>query len=747
MPATSTDVIADAKPSLEDAINHSRPQLSERELSTQDLQPSNSNAEGRSIEWSARDPGTAEQTLRFSIIELHALTKHEGWKTLLAELQSLDIAATFDGKRAAIKLRSNSSHKLERGTIKLQKLAKGVRAKTKEMEHLDAITQKGVMQQQVSFHPQPEIIALDAKEDANVLALYHNHLLPIFPEIVQDSGIDGTYSVSLVRQKVLGGSCLVIRFRSSENPYESSRGILRERVEALCVEHSHPVLHIQFTQGTLVHLVGGGSEATLRDDPSNDHKFPHQRRFWGTPGMGASIGTSKCKHVSATSGGMISADNRLYMLTVDHFMLACQLCERTTEIQSPSISDRVDVKQQLAKKFEELSRRIQRNARNEVPLDQVARELFPDEVDEEIEQYKRIEQELPANDSENRIGHVRYRCGTPGTSQPHLRPSINAHSRGLDHRMDWSLTEITADHRKGGRNVHRFRHVVEPTLEDLQMEVMHPEGVGLPCTTAIDVRGGENVLYVGTTSGLRRGTVNTALVQYKGDGDKISHEWSISVPGCELLRSTDFQGDSGAWIISEDNKLLGQLWGWDNGNLLFTPIQDVFADIAQKMRIGTHLVRLPEYSSPQSEHQDSLLCRISTDSLPEVFMNENDEQYDPERLLPESNSTSGRTSRASSWCSIGSLPSLMSGSSSVSETIDAQANTPQELSPPLRTPIHGKDIQDLPVRSKSCLLPSVAIEEWVNVLPDSNAIDKQLSTLQIATGSPTNESTRSITHE
>jgi hypothetical protein len=52
------------------------------------------------------------------------------------------------------------------------------------------------------------------------------------------------------------------------------------------------------------------------------------------------------------------------------------------------------------------------------------------------------------------------------------------------------------------------------------------------------------------------------------------------VPKDKQQEGDNYYGDSGAWIIRDsDNALVGLLWGWINGQLIFTPITDVFADI------------------------------------------------------------------------------------------------------------------------------------------------------------------------
>ncbi|KAF2676151.1 hypothetical protein K458DRAFT_194090 [Lentithecium fluviatile CBS 122367] len=684
------------------------------------------------MSFSASEP---EKAFPLSVVELRALTKHQSWNSLIEELHALGISPIFNSREGAIKLRGPCSSQLDRGKDLLEVLIHGIRARTPDTGNsnmADGRRLKAPHHQQVSIRAQPEIYALDSKENADVLALWNKRLLPRFPSIVQEAKIDGSYSVSLVLQKADGGLHPIIRFRSSRGQNTESREAVKDLVKSICDENGSPRLHVQFTKGTLVRLVGGSLEASILDDPSNDQRFPHERRPWHTPGLSASIGLSDCPHVSATLGGYISVDDRIYMLTVDHFISECP-CSMSWEVRSPSISDISDVKDQLYKKIDDLSLRIRQTAPNEIPLGQVQELLFAGDIDEELEQYKRFERDLKGDDSQFAFARVRERCGV---SQPPLRPSTNPFIPlpGALHRMDWSLSEVNVSHRMG-KNIHRHGRVHEPTLRHLQAEVSRPGGLGPLCTATSEVFARESAYYVGTTSGFREGFVNPALVQY-GDEYGITHEWALVVPGCEWLGDRDFQGDSGAWIMSNDDKLMGLLWGWDNGNLLFTPIQDVFADIAQKMQVDTHQIKLPEYSGPHSR-QGSLLCRGINGALRTVSAQGVERPMElpitPQILrsptIDHEKLRRRRSSGADSACSISSTPSLLSSASSFAEDIATRVHTPQGPVPPSLPAA-------LPIRTKARAVPGdeEAIEEWVCIQCDGNAID--ISALRLATGVP-----------
>ncbi|KAF1971922.1 hypothetical protein BU23DRAFT_569422 [Bimuria novae-zelandiae CBS 107.79] len=466
-------------------------------------------------------------------------------------------------------------------TVELQNKASSTTALSASASH-----------QEESVSPQSKIFALDVDEDANLIKMWNDHVLDHFPTIVREADICSTYSVSL----------------------------LRRRSKSVCAIYMprEDVPIVSFSQGTPVRLVDDDADAAWLDELLPDGKFPHERRYYPKLAMGVSVGIQGCKHVSATSGGFVKVEGRIYMLTVEHLFGACS-CLGTFEVQSPSISDANHVQRQSTKKLCELMLRIQQACPDEIPLEQAPERLFPAQIDEEIEQYTRILTESEDNDENLRkyaFGRVRERSGL---GQPAQRRSINPRSGGKAHLMDWSLIEVTAKHRQGN-NVHRYGRNAEPTIHDLCMERTHPKGC-----------------------------VNPALMQFQDENGAITYEWSLIVPECERLRDIVFKGDSGAWIISDDDKLLGQLWGWDNGYLLFTPIVDIFADIAQTLNKSIDVISLPKVQTPTTSN---LLGRTVTDSPPAVLEEthsfEMEKHLDPalesSPLSPVTTPTNGRRS-------------------------------------------------------------------------------------------------------
>ncbi|PSN67889.1 hypothetical protein BS50DRAFT_351302 [Corynespora cassiicola Philippines] len=580
--------------------------------------------------------------------------------------------------------------------------------------------------QQVSVHPHPEILPLDPDEDAELLSLWNNRLLPMMRSIVHDALIEESYSVALVRQKEPDGSRPIIRFRSTEGQGEIARQIIRERVKDICTENGIHGLDVQFTEGSLVRLAGGSSVTTIRDDPSNDSRFPHQRRPWGRPGMGASIGPGNCPHISATLGGYVSVSGAIHMLSVEHFMdpSVKRCCAPTVEVRSPSIGDISVVGRAIEKKLKALTLEFTNKTQGGMSLRQ-AESLFSGTTDQELDLYSQYKRDLCGDFSLGKIKHMSH--------GPRIRKSVNPSSMGTPHRMDWSLFKAEAKHREG-HNKHRFRRISQPPLNDLLLEAVDQTGAGALCDTTGDLRGREKVHYAGTTSGFREGYVNPARIQLNYDGN-VSEEWSMITNDCQNSRSDDFEGDSGAWIISDDNKLLGLLWGWDNGSLIFTPIKDVFEDISEKTRLRN--VRLPVRPGSRARGQTQLLCR-TTDTADHSDLSIEDESLVPQeetkseiplRLLEtfESGAKSQRrrSSSASSISNI-SICSTPSLSSAVSSECDRTSpGTP--FSPgKVCSPSANRKFRNfvLSIRPRAQSVSSAVSEDWVHIAQEDMTIKK-----------------------
>ncbi|KAF2014918.1 hypothetical protein BU24DRAFT_224005 [Aaosphaeria arxii CBS 175.79] len=663
-------------------------------------------------------------------VEFHFLTKQWDFPKVISDLTRLCIKLFLVSSEFKVELRGSVSQDyMQRGKDLFAGLIESARPAASCVSEPDSLTQcsQPAEAQTASYHHQPDFLALDPVEDAVALVTWHQFLLPEFPLIAKQSPIRGRYSVSLVAQVKDNTKHLIIRFRSSENQSNACRDFIRKRVEEICKEHGRVHFPVQFSQGTLVRLLGTAPSHNDSDDPSTDQKFAHHRRFWQTPGMGASIGLSQCPKISATLGGYILVDGRLFMLSVDHFISKCGCPNKTTSVRSPAHSDAQELKKQVEERLQDINSRLSRNGETEINLSNYS-QVIDRHTQMEIDLYERFRRELMQDESRFNFGHVHRRSGD---GSPPTRPAAIPVTPGEVRRTDWSLTEVT-ERARVGQNAHRHSRMSVPTLEDLRSEVMKPEGTGALVTTTANVRGGEAVHYVGTTSGLRPGRVNPAITLYGTEGGEISHEWTIAVEGNAKLNSEAFSGDSGAWIMNDDNELLGHLWGWDGGLLWFTPIADVFQDIREHLNAASVTLRddrlrlnsqglisrgegCSETNNEQLEEQGTKMARPNPSPSPSPMRN---------LLSPTDAEDKGRkrSSSVGSDLSIFSLPSLGSSSSMSSIT---EGNSPQVPGSPCSFTAFD-DIGDSEIVSQK-LPPTDESCDWYDVRQDAELKDEEFS--------------------
>jgi len=598
---------------------------------------------------------------------LHALVKRDGKEKLIAnfksnrteffyvldfndivkELESFHISPVFDTSTEAIKLRGTcTTVDMEHGAKLLKNLIEQVRLedppKRKTEVSIRKMLRKKFSQQVLPTMP-VKISALDPVEDEEALTTWADFVLPQLPKAVDGLPIGEKYSAGLVRQESSDGTPVpIIRFRSSNGQSEAAREIIRTKIENLCKQNSRPVIPVKFSQGITRPLVSGnnrkrsGDCLVADDDPPNDEKpFPHQRRFWQRVGMGASIGMTECRHISATSGGYILINERKYMLSVDHFIqeaIECETCKVSTRlISSPSPGDVDELREDLDNKLNELELKVRHSAPQvEIALDKVQQILLPKKISDELDLYNRFRQDLLKDTKDFEMGDVVWRCDQDSIRESTwFRPTD---ANPPKHRMDWSISEVREQ--REGKNVHRHARVTELGMDDFDSEILRPEGAGESCEETGDPRGGDAVHYVGQTNGLRYGTVNPALILIKDERGKISHEWAIVVSDSDKESAECFEGDSGAWIIRDDNKFIGLLWAWDNYLLLFTPVRDVFADI-ERVFSGARNIRLPKHSRSSRAALQNTTRRISKkhNSKPRPLASGHDVGQRPEEQL------------------------------------------------------------------------------------------------------------------
>ncbi|KAF2875481.1 hypothetical protein BDV95DRAFT_275358 [Massariosphaeria phaeospora] len=543
------------------------------------------------------DPGpefpVREASLTFSMFDLPALSKLTDFKKLLTRLEDLHITTLFDTENDSIVLRGACAEdRMCRAQRALELLMAKVKTENLWEFHAtdafpDPIYRRHKVGRHIATEPYHRVLPIRPIEDADAVKTWRL-LLPSFHNIVQNLPVGESYSAALVRQEVADDVLKpIIRFCSSAGQSDLTRKKIRSRLHLFYDQNGRQPISVHFSEGTTVRLVGGGhSSSPNTDSPSNDLKtFPHHLRPWETLGMGASIGMSSCRHQSATSGGHITIDNLPFMLSVDHFIYPeprCG-CEKRTELSSPSPGDLHYLRGLTKTKVEELKLKIRDSKPGLITLDKATERASKGEEVEELNLYMRFARDLNKPDSQFLLGPLAHKCNRNSFRESRSTRWQSPDGGPMVHRMDWSLTNTIP--KRQGYNVHRYCRKAELGLEDFKNELIIPEGAGAPCERIGDFRGTEEVFYVGQASGLREGFINPEPVLVKAR-DRTTYEWAMLTDSPDKENPSKFEGDSGAWILDKENRLLGLLWAWEQGMLLFTPIQEIFDDIRELLGLG-----------------------------------------------------------------------------------------------------------------------------------------------------------------
>ena len=454
-------------------------------------------------------------------------------------------------------------------------------------------------------------------EDGNLAAVWTKNISPVLHSILSPR-LGQNYAASLVRQGPSEASARAyIRIQSECRQSQSIRAEIRKEINAICDAVGQCHVSFRFSVGKLV-LLGKFSSAGSSDDEGceNDNTdlcdFPWFKRYWKTPGMGASLGLRCSNSVSATLGGYVFVNNRPYLLTVDHFIDKAQEHRGGATaamldpwaLTSPSLLDMKDMTASLEQSIRNTKADIARYVSNLGPEDLLVsdmKKLYDTggdlrQVYDMLGFFHTLLNELKKDEQEFILGRVAHRC-TLKAREPSSYCTNSLPQAGeypVEHRMDWTLCEVRVA--RCGINRHRFR------FDDNDMDHMRqdaePHGLGELCQDTCDVEPGRRVYFVGQKTGINHGRIGSSLINCRVNGIP-TREWSIIVRH-PVSDGNDFAGDSGAWILREsDHSVVGQLWGYEDGLLLFTPINVIFADIMDSL--GTKNVGLQNrYLNPDA---------------------------------------------------------------------------------------------------------------------------------------------------
>lgn len=446
-----------------------------------------------------------------------------------------------------------------------------------------------------------KVFAIKPKDDGELVKIWMNSILPALPGILS-RGLGGTYTASIVRR---GSSDFeAVPWIQIESPYipgPENRASIKEALNKICHANGQPRgIRVLFTKGRLQKLAQVPDSDTVGEDPDQQRLHFNLNRPCTKPGMGASLGLMCSNKVSATLGGYILLNGVKYILTSDHFVERSRdptinnggVLENQNTLVSPSLADVAQMAECLeqterdfgaAKKFQWQERLGDRD----IQPSELDAMLYP-ESEEDVRNLKQIRELL---------GEVKKPCesftlGKVFRRSKEPRKALDAQSLGSDfanamRNMDWAICEV--NHDRAGENRHKYRSNDDAKADNYIHESTRANGSGEICHETCDIDPGVQVYYVGQKSGHREGRVNGAPTQISFNGVQ-SLEWFILDSKGQPIQQQSVEGDSGAWVIRKyDNKLMGQVFAYNNGQLLFTTIKDIFADIRDQFGVEVSL--------------------------------------------------------------------------------------------------------------------------------------------------------------
>ena len=448
----------------------------------------------------------------------------------------------------------------------------------------------------------PKVFPIKPKEHGELIEIWFNRLLPALPQILT-TALKGDYTASLVRRGKDGiGPKPCILIESSHIPGKEAQNITTEKVNKLCNEYGHQPIQTIFSQGSFRQLNGGADEGN--DDAEQNANMQRLRfnlfRPYAKPGMGASLGLLCSSNISATLGGYVLVDGTKYMLTSDHLIEESWKAANkdpnevnTKTITSPSREDLIYLKNCLEQTKQDVNLEIDKLTKEIYGDKDIAEDTFSDQPPKLCDARNRLNdvasyiRQVAKQPSDYAIGTVANRSIEPRTAAipGQLARSLPFEAKMLTHYMDWALCKLTGE---SGENRHKYPSNEDALSDDYTEDQARANQPTDLCHETCDPSSGISIYYVGQGSGHRSGVVNIPMLVKRDDS--ITHEWTILSSDGQPIRLPDVAGDSGAWVIRKNgNKLMGQVLAHSTGQVLFTPIDVIFADLREQCGLDVSL--------------------------------------------------------------------------------------------------------------------------------------------------------------
>lgn len=441
------------------------------------------------------------------------------------------------------------------------------------------------------------------KEDRKLVKLWFNCILPRLSDILSPL-LGGTYTAGLVRRgnvEIWAEPCIQIESHPRAESEEQIR--IRKMLTSLCEENGwHDPIEVRFSQGRIRSLKGPKEE----EDTSGEQDLRRSRRLRFNhirpseqAEMGASLGLSCSNKVSATLGGYVLIAGCKYIATSDHPITESQKtanCDSAGDdletVTSPSRHDLSEVEQSLKRPVLSMRNEINRlcreqNEDQDIPENNINNSPELIEAQDKLERLEILLDKVK-RPKDSAIGTVKKRSmGQRKASYPKSLEYVQGLEDGtLTHQMDWCLCKAKRDN--VGDNYHRYRSNNEAESHNYPEESQNTRLPGEVCHQMCEVESAAAVCYVGQGSCHREGKVNLPVLVSK-DGVE-THEWALMSPFGTNILYAHVAGDSGAWVIRQDNnQLMGQIHSHASGVVLFTPSRVLFDDFKEHCGVDVKL--------------------------------------------------------------------------------------------------------------------------------------------------------------
>ena len=470
-----------------------------------------------------------------------------------------------------------------------------------------------------------KVFPIKPKDDRLLVRLWFQFVLPALPKLLSSS-LGGTYAASLVRRgQVSIRSEPCIQIESPRIPSSKAQAIIRDSLNSIYKKNNHQVIPIRFLRGSVKRL-NGGKEEDLDDagESAESQRFRFNLvRPYSKPRMGASLGLICSRKVVATLGGYVLVGGEKFMLTSEHFITQSQEPANIDgdgvdleTLTSPSRYDLSWMENDLKQTKRDLDSEInvwitQLYGNQDIPVDGCDNRLIlAADLRERIKDVTSLLEQVKKPSHAYAVGTVFRRSIEPriATMATSIADIVRPDNSSLEttYHMDWSLCKLDREIAQIVENRHKYRSNEDAMADDYIEEINHITQPGDFCHETCEVASGASVYYVGQGSKHRSGVVNIPSLISRDSLETL--DWGIMSADGREIPYEHVAGDSGAWVIRKNgNKLMGQIHSYSSGQVLFTPINVIFADIEKECGVDVSL--------PPS-HPESGQVEITTPALP-----------------------------------------------------------------------------------------------------------------------------------